>query len=183
MIGDRIKERRLELGMTQEDLAALVGYTSRTTINKIELGKNNLSYSKIMQFAKALNLSPTYLMGLDQTSSIPSQSVFCERLNKEMRRQKVRAIDLAKAMDVTEGTISQYRSGYTEPKRERLTIMAEYLHVTPSYLIGLDNAHSMSKDKQEIIDLLEKMDKKSASMLREYAEFLCWKNKGKHNED
>lgn len=39
MIGERIKARRLELGLTQEELAKKMGYTSRSTVNKVELGK------------------------------------------------------------------------------------------------------------------------------------------------
>ena len=36
-IFDRIRERREKLGMTQEDLAKLTGYTSRSMIGKIEI--------------------------------------------------------------------------------------------------------------------------------------------------
>lgn len=39
-IGQRIKQRRIELGMTQEELAHKMGYASKTTINKIENGIN-----------------------------------------------------------------------------------------------------------------------------------------------
>ena len=34
-IGDRIKQRRIELGMSQQELATAMGYTSKSTINKI----------------------------------------------------------------------------------------------------------------------------------------------------
>ena len=37
-IYDRIKLRREELGMSQQELAYKLGYKSRSTINKIELG-------------------------------------------------------------------------------------------------------------------------------------------------
>lgn len=62
-IGDRIRALRLELNMTQDELAQKLGYKSRSTINKIELGINDLTQSKIMEFAKALHTSPAYLMG------------------------------------------------------------------------------------------------------------------------
>ena len=62
-IGDRIKKRREELGMSQEELAKKVGYKSRSSINKIEIDGRGLPQSKIVAFAKALRTSPAYLMG------------------------------------------------------------------------------------------------------------------------
>ncbi len=58
-----IRNRRLELGMSQEELATKMGYTSRSTIAKIESGKNDIPQSKIQAFAKALNTTPGALMG------------------------------------------------------------------------------------------------------------------------
>lgn len=59
----RIKARREELSMSQEELAEKMGYKSRSSINKIELGKSDIPQSKIVAFAKALQTSPQYLMG------------------------------------------------------------------------------------------------------------------------
>lgn len=62
---DRIKNRRLELGMSQADLANKLGYKSRSAINKIENGLRDISQSKLSQFAEALETTPTFLMGWD----------------------------------------------------------------------------------------------------------------------
>ena len=62
-LGEKIKERREQLGFTQEMLANMLGYKSRSTINKIEQGINDITQSKIVEFAKALNTTPAYLMG------------------------------------------------------------------------------------------------------------------------
>ena len=43
MLGNFIKQRRIELGMTQEDLAHKLGYKSKSSINKIEMGINGIS--------------------------------------------------------------------------------------------------------------------------------------------
>lgn len=64
-IYSRIKSLRESLGLSQDELAKKLGYTSRSTINKIESGKIDISRSKIEAFAKALNTTPTYLMGWD----------------------------------------------------------------------------------------------------------------------
>lgn len=60
-----IRNRRIELGMSQEELAQKMGYTSRSTIAKIEAGKNDIPQSKIQAFAVALNTTPGRLMGWD----------------------------------------------------------------------------------------------------------------------
>ena len=49
--------------MTQDALAKRVGYKSRTSIHKIELGLTDLPQSKIMEIADALATTPEYLMG------------------------------------------------------------------------------------------------------------------------
>jgi len=58
-----IKARRLELGMSQEELAKKVGYSSRSMIAKIEAGSIDLYQSKIKEIASALNTTPEELMG------------------------------------------------------------------------------------------------------------------------
>ena len=62
-IGERIKARREELGMSQDELARMVGYKWRSSINKIELGGQRLPQKKIVEIARALRVTPSYLMG------------------------------------------------------------------------------------------------------------------------
>jgi len=59
----RIRSRREELGISQDELAKRVGYKSRSSINKIEKGKNDITQSKIAEIAAALDTTPEYLMG------------------------------------------------------------------------------------------------------------------------
>lgn len=71
-IGKRIKARRNELGMTQEELAKKIGYKSKTTIAKIESGVNDIVQSKVLAFAEALSTTPAYLMGWEEKQSLGS---------------------------------------------------------------------------------------------------------------
>lgn len=65
----RIKRRREELNLSQDELAQRLGYKSRSSINKIEKGINDIPQSKIKAFAVALNTSPEYLMGWTDNKS------------------------------------------------------------------------------------------------------------------
>jgi transcriptional regulator with XRE-family HTH domain len=64
-IGNRLKTRRNELGLTLENLAQRVG-VSRQTIQRYESGViENIPPDKIETLAKALRTTPSYLMGWD----------------------------------------------------------------------------------------------------------------------
>lgn len=65
-VGERIAKRRKELGLTQQELAAKMGYSSKTTINKIELGINNVSDKKLFAFAEALDVDVAWLLGANE---------------------------------------------------------------------------------------------------------------------
>lgn len=106
---DRIRSRREELGMSQQDLANKIGYKSRSAINKIEQGLRDISQSKIAAFAKALETTPAYLMGWEEEKapSVPEDGedyIVMNRggnrrilhLNKEQLDYLEKTIDLIK---------------------------------------------------------------------------------------
>lgn len=66
MIGEMIKKRREQLGMSQDELAKKLGYKSRSSINKMELGLQDVPQRKVKHFAKALSVSIGYLLEDDQ---------------------------------------------------------------------------------------------------------------------
>lgn len=80
-VGKRIRAAREAAGLTQEELARKVGYTSKSTINKIELGINDLRQPKVKAFAAALGVTPAYLMGWEDE---PRQSQNTDREDDKM---------------------------------------------------------------------------------------------------
>ena len=64
-LANRVRQRREELGLSQEQLALRMGYSSRTSINKIENGRP-CSQKIISRLAEALNVSIPYLMGWEE---------------------------------------------------------------------------------------------------------------------
>ena len=65
-IYERIKARRQELGLTVEELANRMGYKDKSSISKIENGKADIPQSKVEAFARALETTTAYLMGIDE---------------------------------------------------------------------------------------------------------------------
>ena len=56
-LGEKIKEIRINEGLSQEAFAKELGYTSKSTINKIEKGINEISYDKLMLLIDKYNLT------------------------------------------------------------------------------------------------------------------------------
>ena len=69
-IGERIKLKREELNMSQDELAKKVGYKSRSSVNKIESDGRGLPQNKIVLFANALQTTPAYLMGWENENEM-----------------------------------------------------------------------------------------------------------------
>ncbi len=90
-LGARVRQYRTERGMSQEELANLVGYTSeyaRSSINKIEAGKSDLPASKISALADALCVPVGRLMGWEE---------FDQKLDTESIQSKVSALEVFQA--------------------------------------------------------------------------------------
>ena len=107
-IGKNIRKLREKRGMSQEELAIKVGYSSRTTINKIENGVNDVPRSKIELFADVLYTTPAVLMGwveeeVKETDDILANIVLKLRNDEELLAWVAKLTDLSeekrKALD------------------------------------------------------------------------------------
>lgn len=162
----RIKQRREELGMSQDELAKKLGYKSRSTIAKIEKGENDITQSKITAFAKALNTTPRDLMGwnnYDASDNMISTDENKDAIHKsgrpgrsarhnlkvndliksnqliESRRKELGLTmeDVAKKVGVSKSTVKKWESGYIKNmRRDKMALLAEALQISPMDLLG-----------------------------------------------
>ena len=70
-LSTRLRLRRKELGLSQEELARRMDYRSRSSITKLEKGINDLPQSKVEELAQALETTPAALLGLDAPCACP----------------------------------------------------------------------------------------------------------------
>lgn len=147
-MGNRIKQQREFLNMSQEELANKVGYNStnaRSSINKIEKGKSDIPSSKIEAIAKALGVTPAYIMGWDSENKFGRHCfeiiTFGNRL-KQIRGQNNMTLDeLAAKYNSTyggglnKGTLSKYENGKQEPLVSTVVNLANLLNVTVDYFL------------------------------------------------
>ena len=67
LIIKRIRDRRIELGMSYQDVADATGL-SKSTIQRYETGSiRKVPINQIEDLARALHVAPSYLMGWDDT--------------------------------------------------------------------------------------------------------------------
>lgn len=82
--GERLKQRRLELGMTLEQVGDIVG-VSKSTVRKWETGLiANMRRDRIALYAEALQVSPAFIIGVDEDED-PEAEVW--ELRQQLREQ------------------------------------------------------------------------------------------------
>lgn len=83
-------------------------------------------------------------------------------LFQEMESQKKSAASLSKATGITQGNISDWKSGKSKPTTAALALVADFLNTTPEYLLGLTDkkekptAEAVGKDEQ-LLDEAEQL--------------------------
>ena len=71
-VGERLKRRRKELGMSAEAVAEKLG-CSPSTVYRYENGEiNKMGIDKLKPIAEAINTSPAYLMGWEDEETLPA---------------------------------------------------------------------------------------------------------------
>lgn len=61
-VGERIRQRRVELGWSQQELAERMDLKSKTSVSRVENGIEDVTVTRIMEYAKALGVVPEYLV-------------------------------------------------------------------------------------------------------------------------
>lgn len=131
--GQRVKARREELNMTQGELATRLEYKSKSSVNKIETGNNNLPLPKVIRLAAALETTPSYLMGW--TAENPDET---------------------QISDGADGVASYVQQPwYTDPDAAEL---AQRLFDDPAYRVLFDAAADATpEDLQAAADILRRL--------------------------
>ena len=78
---DKIRALRMNLGLTLEDVASVVG-VGKSTVRKWETGDiANMRRDKIAKLAEALHTTPAYLMGWDEPEVSETESRLADLVN------------------------------------------------------------------------------------------------------
>ena len=114
-LGNKIKEIRLKEGLSQEAFAKELGYTSKSTINKIEKGINEISYDKLMLLIKK------YELEMDELFDKNYQDIFSPTSNNSnifvsfSARNNGNSIDIANHLMKDEDRIILFKDIFYNP--------------------------------------------------------------------
>ena len=134
--GDRIKQRRLELGLSADDLANKIG-KSRATIYRYENGDiENMPTPILEPLAKALDTTPADLMGWNESSAPPVidyQKSDQERCYQRMSEYTIRFLDLYNQLSSTnKGKVVSYTKGLLSTQQMEEDVLAAHTRTDKS---------------------------------------------------
>ena len=145
-LGEKVKQRRIELGMSQEELAKKMGYSSRSSINKIEKGRP-ITQKIIVRLAKVLNVSVSYLMGWEDEEShanlsiskdTPFVNVIGARISYIRNKRNMTIEELANKVGITSSQLEDMENGINRGfNTELMKKFCNALNVQSSYFISM----------------------------------------------
>lgn len=152
-IGKQIRNLRIKKGLSQQVLAELVGYTSRSSIAKIESGEIDLSFTKISQFADALNSTVTELTN--------DNILDAQRIKNAVEKSGLTLYELQDRTNISKSAIQRYITGATDKiPFSAIEKLAKAIGVSPASIVGWeespiqDKYNQLTDEQKNIIDML-----------------------------
>lgn len=78
---------------------------------------------------------------------------FNERLKIAMRKRNITRTEFANLTGFSSGMISDYINGRVQPKQDKVLLIANVLHVSPSWLLGFENEMTPKPDDSKNIEI------------------------------
>ena len=139
-IGERIKQRRIELGLSVDEVAEKLG-KNRATVYRYESNEiENLPVGTLEPLAKILETTPAQLSG-------GGDGERTKRLRKAVENSGYSQTQLCEITGINKGALSSYLSGRYYPKQQAIEKLSEALNVPIFWLMGYDT--ESEKDSQE----------------------------------
>lgn len=151
MIGQRIKDRRLALNMTQGDIAGAVG-VAISTIQRYEAGTiERIKLPVIESIARVIGVNADWLIGkTDDESpfftSLPDNTIdlknsIADRIMLAYRNSRLTYQELETRTGISKSALQRYITGETgKIPIDRLESIARALNVSAAYLMGWEES-------------------------------------------
>lgn len=165
--GSLIRCRRLELGMTQEELGNKIG-VKKQAVCKYETGRIDLKRDMIKKLATALEVSPSYLLGMrgDDVEEVKNFDI-----GKKIRSLRESAglsqKDFAQKLDISPARLSNWELGINRPDADMIKTICEKTGVSANDLLGVHavSAYLPSIEEAEILRKYRTLDEHGKEMV------------------
>lgn len=163
-VGQRIKKRRKELGISAEELAKRLN-KNRATIYRYESDEiENMPTTVLEPLSKALLTTPAYLMGWDE------KQVFPANLKILMQNKNISEDVLSSETNISITRIEQFLNHTDDPSHQEAEILASYFDTnTKNLLTGDVNNISLTDDKTiKMLTLISQLNDNGKDKVTEY---------------
>lgn len=134
MFQNRLSELRKSKGYNMKQTAAKLGIPYTTYVS-YERGDREPDSEKLIQLSDFFDCSIDYLLCRSTEQTQPNTNC----LRKRRKELGLTMLEVAKAVGVSEATVSRYESGdIKNMRRDRIEKYASVLKVSPALIIGLD---------------------------------------------
>lgn len=133
-ISSRLRELRIESGLSQQELAKIVG-KSQQAVNLWEKGVNDPGLDSLVKLANFFKVSADYLLG--RIDDRPAHTIFGLRLKRLRVQKELNTKTVAKRLGLEETHINTYEQGVMIPSKNIVGRLACFYNVSPDYLLGL----------------------------------------------
>lgn len=135
-IGERIKQRRMELGLSVDEVAEKLG-KNRATVYRYESNEiENLPVGTLEPLAKILETTPAQLMGWeDEEQDENYRRIFARNLNKFLEINGKNQADIATLLNVSQAAVSNWCKGIKIPRMGKVQALADYFGINKSDLL------------------------------------------------
>lgn len=115
-LGGKIRYRRQQLNISQQELAEAVGYTSKGMISNIEAGRVNIPMDKLVMIAHCLAVKPSYLLSDEQA---PDMKLYekISNLSDEEQKQVLAYISIIRRANTWQQQNGTVNDGDSESQR------------------------------------------------------------------
>lgn len=104
---------------------------------------------------------------------------FANRLNSALEKRNMSPAELAKVLNISEATISNYRKGKYEPKQKRLDQISQILNVSIPWLLGADVPfetrinNTTPITSHPLLQIYNNLNAEGQKNLMDYAEYIA----------
>ena len=154
-IGERIKQRRKEIKMSADELAARIG-RNRATIFRYENGEiENMPMALLQPIAETLQVSISYLMGLENEETEQASNTKHNSLGLKIKNaRKAKGLtqeELGILLGVEKSAVAKYENGrVVNLKHDTLIKLSDILDLSPSDLV-IDQEAKVNKSNSLIV--------------------------------